>query len=126
MPITFLIPGPLRPFSGGKSRVVIESSPTTLAEALEALWNRCPGMRGRVVTEQAQIRQHINVFVGKEDIRYTGGLQTPVPEGAEIAIIPAVSGGSREGRTGVGPRLQGRREKSLQFRQGCLPGPQEN
>jgi molybdopterin synthase sulfur carrier subunit len=113
MPITFLIPGPLRPFSGGKSRVVIESSPTTLAEALEALWNRCPGMRGRVATEQAQIRQHINVFVGKEDIRYTGGLQTPVPEGAEIAIIPAVSGGSREDPWAYGYGLIEGREKSL-------------
>ena len=93
MPVTFLIPGPLRSFAAGKSHIVIEQSPTTLADALEALWKRCPGIRDRVVTEQAQIREHINVFVGKEDIRYTGGLQTPIMEGAEITIIPAISGG---------------------------------
>jgi molybdopterin synthase sulfur carrier subunit len=93
MPVTFLIPGPLRSFAAGKSHIVIEQSPTTLADALEALWKRCPGIRDRVVTEQAQIREHINVFVGNEDVRYTGGLQTRILDGAEITIIPAISGG---------------------------------
>ncbi|HEV8716184.1 MAG TPA: ubiquitin-like small modifier protein 1 [Candidatus Binatia bacterium] len=93
MPVTFVIPGPLRSFAAGKSHIVIEQSPTVLADALDALWEQCPGIRDRVVTEQAQIREHINVFVGNEDIRYTGGLQTPIPEGAEITIIPAISGG---------------------------------
>jgi len=45
------------------------------------------------VNEQHHVREHINVFVGQEDIRYTGRLQTPLPEGAEISIIPAISGG---------------------------------
>jgi len=93
MPVTFFIPGPLRPFAEGKSQVVIDQSPATLADALEVLWKRCPGMRDRMVTEQAQIREHINVFVGNEDVRYTGGLQTPVMDGAQITIIPAISGG---------------------------------
>lgn len=93
MPVTFFIPGPLRSFAAGQSQIVVEQSPTTLADALEALWKRCPGIRDRVVTEQAQIREHINVFVGNEDVRYTGGLQTAIPDGAEITIIPAVSGG---------------------------------
>ena len=95
MPVIFLIPGPLRSFSAGKSRIVIEQTPATLSEALEALWKKCPGIRSRVVTEQAQIREHINVCVENEDVRYTGGLQTPLPDGAEIAIIPAISGGRR-------------------------------
>lgn len=93
MPVTFLVPGPLRPYAAGQSRIVIEPSPATLADALEGLWKQCPGIRDRVMTEQAQIREHINVFVGTEDIRYTGGFQTPIPDGAEIAIIPAISGG---------------------------------
>jgi len=93
MPVTFLIPGPLRPFAAGKSQIVIEHSPTTLAEALEALSKRYPGIRDRVLTEQAQVREHINVFVGNEDVRYTGGLQTPIPDGAEITIMPSISGG---------------------------------
>jgi molybdopterin converting factor small subunit len=93
MPVTFFIPGPLRPFVDGKSQIVIEQSPATLVDAFESLWKRCPGMRDRVLTEQGQVREHINVFVGKEDVRYTGGLQTPLLDGAQITIIPAISGG---------------------------------
>jgi molybdopterin synthase sulfur carrier subunit len=94
MPVTFLIPMPLRPFANGKSHIVLEEAPFILADALEALWKQCPGMRHRVVTEQAQIREHVNVFVGKEDVRHTGGLHTPIRDGEEISIIPAISGGS--------------------------------
>ena len=93
MPVTFFIPGPLRSFAAGKSQIVVEQSPTTLADALEALWKLHPGIRDRVATEQAQIREHINIFVGTENVRYTGGLQTPLRDGSEITIIPAISGG---------------------------------
>ena len=99
MAVTFLIPGALRTFAGGRARVVLEQSPTTVAVALELLWLECPGIRDRVSNEQGQVRQHVNVFVGNEDIRYTGGLQTPVADGAEISIIPSISGG----RTTPGP-----------------------
>jgi molybdopterin converting factor small subunit len=64
-----------------------------LREALEALWRAHPGLRDRVLTEQGAIREHIGVFVGNENCRYTGDLATPVAEGAEISILPAVSGG---------------------------------
>ena len=93
MPVTFHIPGALREFTGGRSQVEIDGSPTVLSEALSALWTLCPGVRDRMATEQGHIREHINVFVGDENIRYTGGLATPVPPGCEIWIVPAVSGG---------------------------------
>jgi len=93
MAFTFHIPGPLRSFADGNSQIAIDLPPTTVADALVALWKLYPGIRDRVATEQGQIREHINIFVGKEDIRYTGGLQTPVPDGAEITIIPSISGG---------------------------------
>ena len=96
---TIHIPGALRPFAGGRSQVKIETSETTLRNALEALWTLYPGIRDRVVTEQGEIREHINVFVGDEDVRYTGGLATPLPAGAEISIVPAISGGE-EGTKG--------------------------
>lgn len=92
--ITFHIPGPLRSFSGGRSDVHTNAPAATLFEALQALWAACPGIRDRVVTEQGQIREHINIFVGKENIRYTGGLATPLSPGAEISIVPAISGGN--------------------------------
>lgn len=93
MPVTFHIPGYLREFTGGRSPVEINSSPATVREALDALWKLHPGVRDRVLTEQGEVRQHINVFVGNECIRFTGGLATRVTDGAEVLIVPAVSGG---------------------------------
>ncbi len=93
MPITFHIPGPLRPFTDGRAQVEIEKRAAKLGDALEALWARYPGLRDRIVTEQGEVRQHVNVFVGNESIRYTGGLASPVPDGVEVFIVPAVSGG---------------------------------
>jgi len=93
MPVTFNIPSGLREFTGGQRKVHVEGSPATLADALSALWAKYPGVRDRIANEQGQIRQHINVFIGEEDIRYTGGLMSPLPSGSEISIIPAVSGG---------------------------------
>jgi sulfur-carrier protein len=93
MPVTFHIPGALREFTAGHSRVQIEHSPKTLAEAFSALWTMYPGVRDRIATEQGQVREHINIFIGDENIRYTGGLASSVPDGCEIYIVPAVSGG---------------------------------
>src|SRR6266571_7039645 len=93
MPVTFHIPGVLREFTAGRSKVEIAQSPTTLADALSALWALYPGVRDRVITEQGQVREHINIFIGDEHVRYTGGLASPVSSGSEISIVPAVSGG---------------------------------
>ncbi len=93
MAILFLIPGPLQPFADGRRRVRLESSPATVAEALAQLAALYPGIGDRVVTEQGEVRPHINVFVGEDNIRDDQGLSTRVPDGCEIAILPAVSGG---------------------------------
>jgi sulfur-carrier protein len=91
--VTFHIPGALRDFTGGRTKVEIEASVEVLDDALKALWARYPGIRDRIATEQGHIREHINIFVGNEDVRYTGGLTTPTPAGSEISIVAAVSGG---------------------------------
>ena len=93
MPVVFQIPGPLRQFTGGLSRVEIETRPATLLEALAALWTAYPGLRDRVMTEQGRIREHVSVFVGTENSRDSGGLRTPIPDAAEISIVPSISGG---------------------------------
>jgi sulfur-carrier protein len=93
MAVTFHIPTFLRSFTGGRADVELAASPATVAEALAALFAVHPGVRDRVLTETGRIRPHVNVFVGEESVRFTGGLDTPVPEGAEVSIIPAVSGG---------------------------------
>lgn len=97
MAVIFHIPGYLRSFTGGRSRVELAGSPATVGEALEALWAVHPGVRDRVLTEQGELREHVNVFVGDESIRFSGGLATPVAEGSEISILPAVSGGAGQG-----------------------------
>ena len=93
MTVHFWIPGPLRSMSGGRSQVDVETSGGMLQDALEALFTAHPGLRDRVLTERGEIRQHVNVFVGKTEARSTGGLATPLADGMEISILPAISGG---------------------------------
>lgn len=93
MPMVFCIPGYLRNFTDGRERVEINSSARTVGEALEVLCAQCPGIRDRILDEQGEVRQHVNIFAGNESIRMTGGLATPVADDAELLIVPAVSGG---------------------------------
>jgi sulfur-carrier protein len=93
MTVHFWIPGPLRSMTGGLNQVKVETSGGTLQDALEALFAAYPGMRDRVLTERAGIREHVNVFIGKTDARSMGGLATPLADGIEISILPAISGG---------------------------------
>jgi len=93
MAIVFHIPGFLREWTGGRSRIEVDGSARTAGEALVSLCRSHPGVRDRVMTEQGEVRQHVNVFVGVESIRFTGGLDTPLEDGCELSIVPAVSGG---------------------------------
>jgi molybdopterin converting factor small subunit len=88
--VTVRVPGPLRPFNQDRSNVVLDG-PTSVAEALRALPG---GVRARVLDERGDVRQHVNVFVGNVSIRETGGLATPLLDGAVLFLIPAVSGGA--------------------------------
>jgi molybdopterin converting factor small subunit len=93
MAIIFYIPGPLRQHTEGRSQVEVSVSASTVAEALAALWLAYPGLRDRILTEQGEVRQHINIFVGEENIRDHGWFAAPMKRGAAITIVPAVSGG---------------------------------
>jgi molybdopterin converting factor small subunit len=93
VPLTFHIPGPLREFTGNCDKIQTEQQPATLADALRILWELHPGLRDRISTEQGQIRQHINIFIGNEDIRYTGGLASPVSAHSDVWIVPSITGG---------------------------------
>jgi len=93
VPVTIRIPTYLASFAGGRNVLAIAGSPATVAEALTALWKEYPGLRDRIVDEQGTVRQHINIFVGDEAIRFADGLSTKVPADAEVLIVPAVSGG---------------------------------
>ena len=93
MSIRVLVPSALRQHAGGRSEVTLEGATGTVADVLAALFRDHPGLRDRVLTETGQLRQHVHLFVGNDSIRDTGGFATPVADGAELTILPAVSGG---------------------------------
>jgi MoaD family protein len=91
--ITVLIPSQLRAYADGHATVALAGDLATVGDVLDALARVHPGVRDRVMTETGEVRRHINVFVGDEMIRFTGDLATPVRDGDEVSILPAVSGG---------------------------------
>ena len=94
MQVLFNIPGPLREFAENHNCVRVEvKEGADLRAAFQALFAACPGLRDRVLTESGETRRHVNIFVANEDTRYTGGLAMPIRDGAEISIVPAISGG---------------------------------
>jgi molybdopterin synthase sulfur carrier subunit len=91
MPVTVRIPTTLRPLAGGQSEVKVEGG--TLRDVLVALDGAHPGLKDRLLDDDGQLRRFVNVFVADDDVRYLQGLDTPVPDGETVAIIPAVAGG---------------------------------
>ena len=65
----------------------------TIGEVLAKLVAEYPGMAGQVVHEDGSLHKFVNIYVNDDDVRYLQGLDTPVPDGAEISILPAVAGG---------------------------------
>jgi molybdopterin synthase sulfur carrier subunit len=92
MSVLFVIPGALRELAGNRSEVRIEGA-GPLSDALFLLWAECPALRDRILTELGEVRPHINIFVDGENVRSSGGLDATVRDGAEVFLIPAVSGG---------------------------------
>jgi molybdopterin synthase sulfur carrier subunit len=90
MPVTVKIPAQLRNLTGNETEAEVDGS--SVGEALDALYERYDGLRDRI-TEDGELRRFVNVYVGGEDIRFGQGLDTPVDDGDEITILPAVAGG---------------------------------
>ncbi len=91
MAVTVRIPTTLRPMAGGNSQVQVEGS--TVAEVLKALDAAHPGFSDRLLDDEGKLRKFVNVFVSDDDVRYLDGLNTAVPAGTTVSIIPAVAGG---------------------------------
>ena len=91
--ITFNIAGFLADFTNGRGEIPLNSSPATVEEALQELWQLHIGLRDRVVNEQGELRTHVNIFVDGENIRRKQLLDTPISNRTEITILPSVSGG---------------------------------
>jgi molybdopterin synthase sulfur carrier subunit len=91
MSATVRIPTTLRPMAGGKSEVEVEGA--TVGEVLKSLDAAHPGFADRLLDDDGNLRKFVNVFVADDDVRFMDGLETPVPDGETVAIIPAVAGG---------------------------------
>ena len=91
--ITFQIAGYLTEFTGGRVEIMVDGPSATVGEALQKLWGIHAGLRDRVLTEQGNVRPHVNVFVNSEVVRRDQVLHNEISGDTEICIMPAVSGG---------------------------------
>jgi sulfur-carrier protein len=87
------VPTQLRSLTDGSGEV--EASNGKLTEVIADLEQRHPGLKERLLDDSGQLRRFVNVYLDDEDVRFLDGLQTDVPDGAQISIIPAVAGGAR-------------------------------
>ena len=90
MAVNVKIPTPLRAATDGDATAAVEGE--TVGEVLDALYARYGELRSRIA-EDGGLRRFVNVYVGEEDIRFLDGLETPVRDGDEVTILPAVAGG---------------------------------
>ncbi len=91
MAVTVKLPTQLRDAAGGAAAV--RGQGATVGEVLDALYAEHGDLRARLADDDGTLRRFVNVYLAGEDIRFLDGLGTPVPEGAELTILPAVAGG---------------------------------
>jgi MoaD family protein len=91
MAVVVKIPTQLRAAAGGEAEAQVDGA--TVQEVLDDLFQRHDELRARLYDEQGGLRRFVNVYVAGEDIRFLDGLATPVSDGAEVTILPAVAGG---------------------------------
>jgi molybdopterin converting factor small subunit len=91
MAVEARIPTILRSYTGGEKAVSGEGS--TLKELFVDLDSRHEGLRGRLVAEDGSLNRFVNVYLNDEDVRFLGGVETPLSDGDVVTILPAVAGG---------------------------------
>ena len=91
MAVEVRLPTVLRNQAGGASVVTVDAG--TVAEVLAKLVAEYPGLAGQVVQADGSLHKFVNIYVDDDDVRYLDGVNTPVPDGAELSILPAVAGG---------------------------------
>ena len=90
MAIEVKIPTIMRTFTGGDKAVTGEGA--TLSALIADLEARHPGIADRMM-EDGALRRFVNIYVNDEDVRFLGGLETPLSDGDEVVVLPAVAGG---------------------------------
>ena len=92
MAIEMRVPTVLRKHTDGQKNV--QGSGDTLAELIDDVGSRHAGLRDALVDSDGSLHRYINVYVNDEDVRYLGGVSTPLDDGDEVSILPAVAGGA--------------------------------
>ena len=93
MTVQVLLPGVLAALAGGSKHVDVTPAGDTLADLLDALAAEHPMLARRIRDETGQVRRFVNVYVDGDDVRFEGGLQAKVCDGAEVQVLPSVAGG---------------------------------
>jgi molybdopterin synthase sulfur carrier subunit len=91
MPTQVRIPTPLRKLTNNEE--LVEVNAATVGGAIAELQSRYPGIRERLLDEQGAVRRFVNVYLNEEDIRFLQNQDTPLKDGDELSIIPAIAGG---------------------------------
>jgi sulfur-carrier protein len=91
MAVKVKIPTQLRAATGGAGEISVQGS--TVGEVLDALFSEHGELRDRLSDDNGGLRRFVNVYVDGEDIRFGDGLDTPVADGQEVQVLPAVAGG---------------------------------
>jgi molybdopterin synthase sulfur carrier subunit len=91
MAVRVRVPTPLRRLTKGQAEVSVQAA--TVALAIDALEADFPGMAERLRDEQGELRRFVNLFLNGEDIRFLSGLESPLNDGDELSIVPAMAGG---------------------------------
>ncbi len=91
MAVKVLIPTPLQKFT--KNQATLECDGGTINELMDSLEQSCPGIKARLCDDQGNLRRFVNFYVNSEDIRFLDGANTPLSDGDEVSIVPAVAGG---------------------------------
>ena len=91
MPVKVRIPTPLRKLTNNEE--LVEVNANTIGALILELQTRYPGIQERLVDDQGEVRRFVNVYVNEEDIRFLQNRATPLKDGDEVSIIPAIAGG---------------------------------
>lgn len=92
MAIEVRVPTVLRTHTAGEKKVSGEGG--TLRELVADLETRHGGLREALIADDGQFHRFINVYVNDEDVRFLGGVETPVSDGDVVSVLPAVAGGA--------------------------------
>ena len=93
MRVEVVLPGVLADLAGGTRHLEVAPGGSTLADLLDALAAEHPMLGRRIRDETGRVRRFVNVYVDGDDVRYAGGLEAPVRDGAEVQVLPSVAGG---------------------------------